>query len=442
MKIAVLGASGRTGRLVVDALLAGGHEVSVLTRRPWHGPTAARVVRGDALDREAVDALVGGCEAVICALGPTPGSPANLCARSTEVLIASMQRADVRSVVAVTGAMVGHPALGRFYRWLAQRVAIKATLDDRRRQEQLLRASGLRCTLVRPPRLTNGRGTGALRVGGALRIGPMAAVARADLARVLVRAAVDRTWEGEAVAVLKSYSARRPLRVLGAWLWRMGLAELAGLAAVTAAALAFVVALGIPVGLGNALLFLASIAAAGAVAGALLGALPGAMIRRVFPALPLGRFTLASAAAGAAAWALGMLPSALEPWPGAAAAWDLPPAVDLGFLAIIGAAGGALLGLVQSFSVRGFAPLGARWVAASALGWALGLPLSLTTTTLPGLDGGTLTSLALAVSLGFAGGVIAGVPTGVWLLWTLARQERADAEAGHLARGPHHPLLA
>src|SRR5271155_2350784 len=52
MQIAVFGASGRTGNLLTERALAGGHTVASLLRRPAEFPfrDRVRVVAGDAFD--------------------------------------------------------------------------------------------------------------------------------------------------------------------------------------------------------------------------------------------------------------------------------------------------------------------------------------------------------------------------------------------------------
>jgi putative NADH-flavin reductase len=61
MRIAIVGANGRTGRQLVTQALAAGHEVTALTRHPGQVPARERlaVARADVTDPEALDAAVG-----------------------------------------------------------------------------------------------------------------------------------------------------------------------------------------------------------------------------------------------------------------------------------------------------------------------------------------------------------------------------------------------
>jgi hypothetical protein len=87
------------------------------------------------------------------------------------------------------------------------RRSVRNSLADRVRQEEITRTSGLDWTLVRPPRLRDGKPTGAVRAGEARWIGPFAAVDRADLGGFLLGAVADPVWIGRAVAVLSPRSA-------------------------------------------------------------------------------------------------------------------------------------------------------------------------------------------------------------------------------------------
>src|SRR5271163_2718918 len=71
MQIAVFGASGRTGNLLTERALAGGHTVAALLRRPAEFPfrDRVRVVSGDAFDSRAIAETLEGADVVLSALG-------------------------------------------------------------------------------------------------------------------------------------------------------------------------------------------------------------------------------------------------------------------------------------------------------------------------------------------------------------------------------------
>ena len=73
MNVAVFGATGRTGRLVVGKALDAGHRVTAFARDPSKlgaSDERLRVVEGDVYDRVRVEEAVAGQDAVVSAVGP------------------------------------------------------------------------------------------------------------------------------------------------------------------------------------------------------------------------------------------------------------------------------------------------------------------------------------------------------------------------------------
>lgn len=110
-----------------------------------------------------------------------------------------MKAHGVSRLVQVTGAIIGHPRakLGALYRFIEGRVPA-ADLADRREQERLVQNSGLAWTLLRPTRLTNGRGRGHWRHDPTALVGAFAHIARRDVADAIARALVDESAVGRA----------------------------------------------------------------------------------------------------------------------------------------------------------------------------------------------------------------------------------------------------
>src|SRR6516225_5249286 len=106
MRIALLGGTGRIGAELLRLLLADGHDVVVLARRPESLPTATglTVRQGNALDAAAVAAVIKGSDAVMSALGPRGAKSPRLLAEAAANTVAAMKEADVRRLIAVSAA--------------------------------------------------------------------------------------------------------------------------------------------------------------------------------------------------------------------------------------------------------------------------------------------------------------------------------------------------
>ena len=207
MRLAVFGASGRTGRPLVEQALARGHEVRALVRDPAKLPLThdrLALVRGDALSAGDVADTVAGCDAVLSTLGHTKGSPKDVQTVATRHLVAAMRAAGVTRVLSLTGAGVRDPqdrpkpvdrAFGLLLAVLARDV-----LRDAEAHARVLQESGLEFTLVRGPRLTDGPRTGVYRVGY---VGKDSGtqVSRADVADFMLRELGEGAWVGQAPVV-------------------------------------------------------------------------------------------------------------------------------------------------------------------------------------------------------------------------------------------------
>lgn len=206
MKIAVFGASGRTGRPFIEQALAAGHQVQALARDPAkigfkHAQLA--VMAGNAMYRDAVAKTVAGCEAVCTMLGPAPHSPPNIVSLATGHIIESMQRHGVKRLVLMSSMGVGtsRKQVPFSYKLACLLVPIlRRTMADLERTEGLVRQSGLDWTIVQAAGLRDGPATGRYVFGTdpTLKAGY---VNRADVAGFLLRELSEPTFIRQTPAI-------------------------------------------------------------------------------------------------------------------------------------------------------------------------------------------------------------------------------------------------
>lgn len=208
MRIAVFGATGAVGGLVVRRALAEGHEVVAHARSPEKVDVrhpALRVVGGPLRDDVSIARAVAGADAVISALGPSPLQRGTPIADGTANVVAAMHHAGVDRLVAIATPSAPDPADRRDLR-MAAIVGTVALLApgprrDVRRTAEVVRGSGLRWTLARLPMLRGGQDDGP---PPAVRTGPVGdgglVLTRSALAAYLVDAATgDRDVGGAPV---------------------------------------------------------------------------------------------------------------------------------------------------------------------------------------------------------------------------------------------------
>jgi uncharacterized protein YbjT (DUF2867 family) len=188
MDVAVLGGTGRTGRLVVSDLLAAGHRVRALVRNATTAPPGVQIVVGDARDPKALRDLIDGCSLVIGALGPV-AKDKHLHREVAPLLIAAMREKGVQRYIGISGAGIDVPGddksrRDRIISTLFQKLGGDAT-RDKVLEYQAWADSGLDWTLVRPPRLQDGPATGSVE-DHASRSPRSTKITRADLAQFIV----------------------------------------------------------------------------------------------------------------------------------------------------------------------------------------------------------------------------------------------------------------
>lgn len=191
MKIALIGATGRTGGHVLTEALQRGHQVTALARTPAKladADGALQVVEGSSTDVAALERLLLRADAVISALGPT-AKEAGLHSQTATALVEVMARHGLRRYVGVSGAGIDVPGdrkgpRDKVISALIQRLG-GAVVQDKPREYAVFEASALEWTLVRPPRLTDKPATGRVE-HDAHRPGLATSISRADLAGFLL----------------------------------------------------------------------------------------------------------------------------------------------------------------------------------------------------------------------------------------------------------------
>ena len=202
MHIALFGATGGTGRQVLDQALAQGYAVSALVRDPSKlaERTGLTLVVGDVLDRAATTRCIQGADAVICVLG-SHGSREPIEALGTRVILEAMHETGVRRLIAVTSLGVGdsREQISWAFRVIMD-LTLKPIMMAKEEQERLIKASGLDWTIVRPGGLTDGPRTGAYRFGRDRSI-KGGRISRADVADFVLRQLTDPAFIHQTPAV-------------------------------------------------------------------------------------------------------------------------------------------------------------------------------------------------------------------------------------------------
>jgi uncharacterized protein YbjT (DUF2867 family) len=217
MKIVVLGATGRTGRLVVEQALTRGDQVVAYVRNSQGIAANPRleIIAGQLCNVLALSAAVNGADAVLVCLG-TRGKRmkknVDLMQTSMPSIIKAMREAHVARLVLESAYGVGDTArtAGLIAR-VVYKTVVGAIYQDKERSEALLQGSGLKWTCVYPVALSDGPLAAAVEVRPMTQVQKVAGlpkVSRADVAHVMLDAARDDRTIGQKLLVSSKGSVR------------------------------------------------------------------------------------------------------------------------------------------------------------------------------------------------------------------------------------------
>ena len=241
MKLVVFGATGGTGRALVEQALAQGHEVRAFVRNPAKMTTQhekLKVVKGNVTDCHSVGAAVAGQDAVFSALGVrfnwvplitaiivsqvlvrtiamprwlqlltdiglpilallyTARTPP-IVSQATKCILAAMEREGTKLFICESSLGIGDSKgqLGPFYTYFFIPILLRNVFADKEVQEKAIEASHVDWVIVRPGALTNGPKTGKYQAGFPVTDRSIQGrISRADVADFMLRQLTDSTY--------------------------------------------------------------------------------------------------------------------------------------------------------------------------------------------------------------------------------------------------------
>ncbi|HEY8211972.1 MAG TPA: NAD(P)H-binding protein [Myxococcaceae bacterium] len=210
MKLIVFGASGRTGKLIIELAANAHHEVTAFVRSPEKlGPVPAgvKVVKGDGHDAAAVEAAMAGQEGALIAVGAEDRKKTTIREDITRNAIAGMKKHGGKRIVYLSASGVGDSLaqakkLSFIYGYFLIPLMLKHPFADSTAAENLIKASGLEYVLVRAVGLTDGppkRDVVAVTDGSTE--GLKITIPRADVARFMLIAMTEDRYVNQGPAL-------------------------------------------------------------------------------------------------------------------------------------------------------------------------------------------------------------------------------------------------
>ncbi|MFN4908791.1 MAG: NAD(P)-dependent oxidoreductase [Bacteroidota bacterium] len=164
MKLAIFGATGLTGGLVLAKALEQGHEVVALVRDPSRvslNHPQLTVLGGSPTAPEDVERCIKGADVVIHCLGiggKGDGRTTTLVSDSVKVVLSAMAKHGVQRIVCMSNVGAGGSGT-----WFANRIVLPLfvrwllpIIEDKDRMEEALRVSSVEWVSVRLPNIVEG----------------------------------------------------------------------------------------------------------------------------------------------------------------------------------------------------------------------------------------------------------------------------------------------
>ena len=207
MNLLIFGATGRTGKPLVEQALAAGHDVTAYVRNAGKlnvSHPKLKIVEGQLGETQKITEAMKGQDVVLVALGPVKGGSKTIMEESARVITSAMNKTGVRRLVTVTGAGVAQPGdepklFNKFMSFMLNTFA-KDVLKDSAKHAEVVRSSNLDWTIVRVPMLTDGEKKGQYRVGRVgVDDGPR--ISRADVADFMLKQVSDKSYVGKSPVI-------------------------------------------------------------------------------------------------------------------------------------------------------------------------------------------------------------------------------------------------
>ena len=211
MKVVIFGATGFSGKAILNEALVHDHQVTVLVRNGSAGLPKNKnltVVVGNVLDRNTVKSVLENQEVVIQCLGvggKGDGKPTTFISDATKIIVEEMEKLGIDRLIAMGNVGAGNSIafqpwvftniiLPYFMKWL------KVLIDDKNRMEPIIMNSRTNWTIVRCPNIVDKPSKGKCHStlsGDGLKL----SITLHDMAAFMVKQIMDTSYSTQAPSI-------------------------------------------------------------------------------------------------------------------------------------------------------------------------------------------------------------------------------------------------
>jgi putative NADH-flavin reductase len=211
MKVVIFGATGFSGKAILDKTLKQGYEVTILVRDKTRiniNHENLTVIEGDVMNAKTIALLLSNKDAVIQCLGiggKGDGKPNSFVSDATKLIVEEMEKQGCRRLIALSNVGAGNSIA--FLPWFFTKIILpyfmkwlKVIIDDKNRMEPIIMNSKLDWTIVRCPNIVDKIAQGnsnATLDGKGLKL----SVTLGDMATFVVNQLSDTTFSRQAPSI-------------------------------------------------------------------------------------------------------------------------------------------------------------------------------------------------------------------------------------------------
>ena len=216
MKVLLLGATGRTGKLVLKTLIEKGHEVHCLARNIERisSNENVKIFEGDPTNKKDLQKAVSGAEHIISALNISRKSdfpwsplrtPKTFLSKVMEQLVPIAETNNIKKIVVCSAWGVGETKtdIPNWFRWLIDNSNINWAYKGHEKQEEIITKSNLNWAIVRPVGLTNSKRNEEITISYNNIPKPNMLISRQSVAKFLVDCLTNSDLVNKVVVISK-----------------------------------------------------------------------------------------------------------------------------------------------------------------------------------------------------------------------------------------------
>jgi putative NADH-flavin reductase len=198
--ITIIGATGATGKEVIDSALKQGYNVTAVARKPDQIKPQQNltVLSGDVTNADSLIKIFSKTDAVISCFGPSDNFKAgDLMSSGTKNIIDVCEKNGVKRLVFMSGILQSDGNELSLFNRIGQRLIrlfYRKIYTDKKIAENAIINSKLDWTIVRAVGLNDSEATGEFKAGENLSVSPFTPLSHGDCAACLVQAVEEKNW--------------------------------------------------------------------------------------------------------------------------------------------------------------------------------------------------------------------------------------------------------